>query len=248
MLKIQKVYKSLTPWSERVQDFLDYLHKKGFKKVPKSLGLDDKGQEIFSFVEGDTFDYPFPENMKSIKVLTSSAKLLREYHDMSQGYLSTLNVSSQNWMLPCRQPQEVICHNDFAPYNICYKGHEAVGIIDFETICPAPRIWDIAYALYRFAPFTNPSNEDGFGTIEEQISRACTFCNAYNLSKKDRFGLASLIVERLEALLNFLMKSAKGGDEKYQSNISDKHHLKYLADIEYIKKHREVIQFGLSSE
>lgn len=186
------------------------------------------------------------KNIKSVSVLISSAKLLREYHDASQNYLSTINESEQCWMFPSREPQEVICHNDFAPYNICFKEQEAIGIIDFETAVPAPRIWDIAYALYRFAPFTNPNNKDGFGNIEEQISRAYIFCDAYGLLKKDRINLTNLIIERLETLLNFLIKSAKDGDIKYQNNMQDKHHLKYLEDIEYIKKHKDFIENGLT--
>lgn len=145
-------------------------------------------------------------------------------------------------MFPCKDPQEVICHNDFAPYNICFDGQHAIGIIDFDTAHPGPRVWDIAYALYRFAPFTNPKNKDGFGGLEDQILRARLFCDAYGLKSNDRIGLADLIIERLQNLLDFLMQSAKQGNKKYEINLKDGHHLKYLGDLEYIKLHKNAIQ------
>ena len=50
------------------------------------------------------------------------------------------------------------------------------------------------------------------------------------------------MIERLQALLDFLMRSAGEGDEKYQLNIQHGHHLKYLADMDYIKLHASQIE------
>jgi hypothetical protein len=132
------------------------------------------------------------------------------------------------------------------PLNVVFDGDQAAGIIDFDATHPGPRTWDIAYALYRFAPFTNPDNEDGFGSIEDQISRARLFCDAYGLTKENRMGLTELMIERLETLLNFLTKSAQDENRKFEQNIQDGHHLKYLADIEYLKLHKLAIQARLT--
>ena len=229
------------PWTKQVHIFLNFLHNNGFIQAPQPLGFDEEGREILSFVKGET-----SENIKSLESLISSAKLLRSYHDASQKFLNKFSLS-QSWMFPCRYPQEVICHNDFAPYNICFDGDQAIGIIDFDTAHPGPRVWDIAYALYRFAPFTNPNNEDGFGSLEEQISRAKVFCDAYGLEPANKIGLADLIIERLQNLLDFLLQSASQGHKKYALNLNDGHHLKYCGDLEYIKFHKSTIQDGLKS-
>ncbi len=34
---------------------------------------------------------------------------------------------------------------DFAPYNITFVDGCVHGIIDFDTLHPGPRIWDVAY-------------------------------------------------------------------------------------------------------
>jgi thiamine kinase-like enzyme len=236
-----EIHRVAGPFTPQVHIFLNFLHNEGFRHVPKPLGFDQEGREILSFVKGEP-----SENIRSFEALISSAKLLRSYHDVSQKFLNGFPCS-ESWMFPSRDPQEVICHNDFAPYNICFEGNHAVGIIDFDTASPGPRIWDIAYALYRFSPFTNPHNEDGFGTLEDQISRAKMFCNAYGLELQNRIGLADLIIERLQNLLDFLLQSAAQGHKKYELNLKDGHHLKYQSDLEYIKLHKRAIQHALKT-
>ncbi len=218
-------------WTKQVHQFLRFLRKQGFNQAPLPLGFDEQGREMVSFVKGQTCDYPLSEDVASLEALVSAAKLLRNYHDASQSFLNEIASSNQLWMFPCRDPQEVICHSDFAPYNICFEGKQAVGIIDFDTAHPGPRVWDIAYALYRFAPFSNPENVESFGGIEDQILRASLFCNAYGLDEENRVGLADLILERLQALLSFLIQANREGNKKYMLNMQAGHHLTYLADI-----------------
>ncbi len=235
------IYRKSGPWSQQVQQFLRHLHTQGFHRVPEPFGFDEDGREIVSYIEGETFDYPLTEKAKAVNVLLSAAQLLRVYHDASINFLNS-NLYSQNWMFPCKEPQEVMCHNDFAPYNIVFQGEQAIGIIDFETIHPGPRKWDIAYALYRFAPFTSKDDEDGVEGIENQIKRARLFCQAYGLVEEDKKGMADLMIERLQELLNFLIKSANEGNKKYVLNFQAKHHIKYMNDLEYIKSNKFLIE------
>lgn len=239
------VYRKANPWSKQVHKFLSFMQESGFDKVPEPLGFNEKGQEIVSFVKGKTFDYPLPEAIRSDDTLISAAKFLRDYHDISQKFLLNKSFSKKGWMFPCRNPTEVICHNDFAPYNICFEGKRVIGIIDFDTACPGPRNWDIAYAIYRFAPLSPLKDSDSFGSIEEQIIRGRLFCEAYGLAIHDRENIVNVMLERLRVLLKFLVQSARAGDRKYELNIEDDHHLKYLNDIKYITHYKKVIQEGI---
>ena len=54
----------------------------------------------------------------------------------------------------------MICHNDFAPYNLAFRDGLPVGAIDFEAASPGPRAWDLAYLAYRLVPLAPPSNPD----------------------------------------------------------------------------------------
>jgi len=156
-----KVHRPSGPWTTLVHAFLRDLRASGFNSAPRPFGLDEQGREILSFIEGEVSNYPLSRNAASMNTLSSAAKLLRRYHDASQNFLAGLNPEKNTWQFPARHPQEVICHGDFAPYNLVLDGENAIGLIDFDTCHPGPRVWDIAYALYRWAPFTNPSNKDG---------------------------------------------------------------------------------------
>jgi len=234
-----KVHRPSGLWTTLIHAFLRDLRASGFNSAPRPFGLDEQGREILSFIEGEVSNYPLSSNAASVQTLISAAKLLRSYHDASQNFLAGLNPEKNTWQFPARHPQEVICHGDFAPYNVVLDGENVIGMIDFDTCHPGPRTWDIAYALYRWAPFTNPSNTDGFGSIEEQIKRARLFCDAYGLSGPERMGLPNLIIERLKVLINFMLESGL--------NIKEGHHLIYLADIEYLTKHLGLIERGLLS-
>jgi len=241
-----RVYRTSGSWTAQVHKFLRFLREQGFDQAPEPLGFDAQGLEILSFVSGNTYDYPLPQDAKSKTALISAALLLRKFHDVSQKFLTENKSSDQGWMFTSRSPQEVICHNDFAPYNICFDGKQAIGIIDFDTACPGPRAWDIVYAIYRFAPFTDPNNTDGFGTLAEQISRASLFCQTYGLAKADRAILAGLMIERLQVLIYFMIQSAQQGNEKFIKCMHDNDHLLYSADINYIKMHKKLIDEELT--
>lgn len=239
------VHRPTGRWTKQVHELLYHLREKGFYSVPEVLGFDDQEREIISFIPGEVSNYPLSTAASSIKALVSAADLLRGFHDASQSFLTNAISKQQYWQLPPREPQEVICHGDYAPYNVVLNEGVAIGIIDFDTCHPGPRLWDIAYALYRWSPFTNPKNKDGFGSLEEQIKRARLFCRTYGLSNEERPALANQMIERLQALVNFMISQAQAGNKNVEICMKNEHHLLYLADIEYIKEHLITIEAGL---
>jgi hypothetical protein len=240
------VHRPTGRWTIQIHELLLHLRQSGFYAAPEPLGFDKEGREIVSFIEGEVSNYPLSPNASSIKALVSAALLLRNFHDTTQGFLNNIIVENNDWQLPARQPYEIICHGDYAPYNTVLNGEISVGIIDFDTCHPGPRVWDIAYALYRWCPFTNPQNKDGFGSIEEQIKRARLFCHSYGLADEIRLGLADLMVERLQALVGFMFYQANLSDETNKLNIKNKHHVLYLDDIKYIKNNLIKIMSGIT--
>ena len=138
------------------------------------------------------------------------------------------------------EPIEVICHGDFAPYNVALTDNEVMGVFDFDTAHPAPRVWDLAYAVYCWAPFKS-NNDDSLGEISDQIERAVLFCNAYQATEQQREELVTTMIARLQALLNFMKQQANEGNTQFQQNLDDGHHLSYEKDIEYLIKNRQLI-------
>ena len=144
------VRRTAGPWTASVQRLLSTLRDAGVSEVPEHLGLDEQGREMLSFLPGEVPDYPLPAWIWDPAILDQAGALLRRIHDASVPVLST----STEWQLPTHQPVEVICHNDVAPYNMVFREHRLVGLIDFDTASPGPRIWDLAYLAYRLVPLT----------------------------------------------------------------------------------------------
>ena len=233
-------------WTPAVHALLKHIHAQGFHGAPLPLEFDENGREIVTFLEGNVSNYPLTPAATSTEALTSAAKLLRAHHDASATFLNQ-DLSKLSWFLPPREPAEVVCHGDFAPYNVVLNGREAVAIIDFDTAHPAPRTWDIAYALYRWAPFTQPTNNDGFGTLQEQTARGRLFCTHYGLPSEKRHHLPQIMIERLHTLVSFMQSKAAAGDETFKQHLTDGHHQLYLTDITYIEQNQLFITAELST-
>ncbi|MDB1125926.1 aminoglycoside phosphotransferase family protein [Vibrio sp. kj40-1] len=237
------VWRPSNKWSPTIHRLLEHLHANGFNQCPQLLAI-EVGKEKLSFIEGDTFNYPLKGAIASDTALISAAKMLRKLHDSSVGFVNANQDTGCYWMLNPIEPQEVICHGDFTPYNVALKNNDVVGVFDFDTAHPAPRVWDIAYSVYCWAPFkTNP--DDALGNIAQQIQRAKIFCDAYDISEHQRNILVDIMINRLNKLVNFMRLEAAEGNKHFQQNLDDGHHLSYLADIEYLTENRHEITIGL---
>ncbi|HEY9524384.1 MAG TPA: phosphotransferase [Thermopolyspora sp.] len=228
------------PWSPLVHNLLRHLRARGFTAAPSLHEVTADGFEILDFIPGEVCNYPLSRAAASAAALESAAALLRDYHDHTVEYAA--GASTEGWLLPVRIPAEVICHGDYAPYNCVLDGDNVVGIIDFDTAHPGPRVWDIAYALYRWAPMTAPPNRDGFGTAEEQAARARTFCDHYGLDAAGRATLVDTVIARLHALVDFMRSQAASGNTAFAGHLADGHHILYLTDAEYIQQQRNVFE------
>ncbi|MCM3596195.1 phosphotransferase [Metabacillus idriensis] len=233
------VRRNLKPDSTKIHKLLKHLENKRFIYAPKFLGIDEKGREILSFIEGETGNYPLKEYMWSNDVLKEIAKVLRLYHDsvsdfpMEEGWQSIDNTP---------QPFEVICHNDFATYNIIFNHKRPVGIIDFDVAGPGPRLWDIAYTLYTCVPLSrvyhSETGEEVFYSLdhtERKKQRIKLFFESYGEELEE--GFLDMVLLRLEGLCKTIERKANEGDSAFLKMIDEGHLEHYQNDIEFIRKH-----------
>ncbi|WP_081791882.1 phosphotransferase [Caldalkalibacillus mannanilyticus] len=212
--------------------------------MPKPYGINEKGEEVLSFLPGHVFHYPLPEEMLSDSMLVSTSKLLLQFHKYSERYLSRLTNDKQ-WMLPASYPIEVMCHGDFAPYNVTVIKNEATGIIDFDTLHPGSKMWDIAYAIYRWVPFKNPNNPDCYGNLKEQIRKTRLFLDTYGVNSEEKESFTSVLIKRLQSLIDFMRSEANNGNKDFQLHIENGHLNLYLDDMEYLKNNEKEIIRGI---
>ncbi|POT23938.1 phosphotransferase [Citrobacter freundii] len=234
------VYRPLQSWSPTIHELLKHLERSGIYECPRFIGIKES-KEVLSFIPGDTYNYPLTGAITSTEAIITAGKLLRKIHDSTVSLLFQIDVSKLQWMLEPRPPFEVICHGDFTPYNVTLSKNSVVGVFDFDTAHPAPRVWDLAYSVYCWAPFKT-DKIDKLGTITEQIERAKIFCDAYGATVSTRRKLAETMVLRLIALIAFMRKEAQNGSSSFAENIKQGHLQSYLNDIEYISANTQKIQ------
>jgi len=150
------VLRPAAPWTASVHALLAHVRARGVTWVPEPRGTHPDGRAEVSWVEGDVPAYPMPAYVWEPAVLGRAAAMLRRLHDATEGF----DRSGRTWALPEHEPAEVICHNDFAPYNLAFRDGLPAGAIDFEAASPGPRAWDLAYLAYRLVPLAHPDNPD----------------------------------------------------------------------------------------
>lgn len=237
------VRRPLKSWSYTIHRLLNHLEKNTFAEAPRFYGIDENNREILSFIPGETaVEFPrVKAYMLSNEVLADIASILKKLHDITSLFKRYVN---DEWMLtyPGDLPEEVICHNDCAPYNVVFSQEKVRGIIDFDTACPGPRMWDIAYTLYTFVPLGrfqyHPSTDNMFNYEYSKHGinrkeRIRIFLEAYGITKPA--DLMDQIVFRLEALCNTLTTKADNGDKAFKRMIDEGHLIHYKNEIEFIK-------------
>jgi hypothetical protein len=227
------VRRTAQPWSASVRAVLLHLERAGVSGVPRALGLDALGRETSSYVAGDVWDYPMPELVWRESTLIAVAALLRGLHDATLDFEPPEDAC---WMLamPADLPAEVVCHNDFAPYNVAFDDHGPVGVIDWETAAPGARAWDVAYAAYRFVPLS-PDAPVELREASAQARRLAMFCDAYGLGSADRAILLATVARRVEHLRDLILSEAAKGSPVFASHLADGHVDGYEADLEYVR-------------
>ncbi|KAA8746310.1 MULTISPECIES: phosphotransferase [Paenibacillus] len=227
-----------------VVKLLLHLEKVGYNHAPRFLGIDEQGREILSYLEGIVpgNDYPgFEEYMWSDESLIEVAKLLRSYHDATVEFTTT-SVSTNRY--PGITEDEVVCHNDFAPYNVVYKDGRPQGIIDFDMAGPGPRMWDIAYTLYTSVPLAGFSPEMGgkgvipyarevHGAIRK--NRIALFMTNYGLGIPA--DLKEWVVNRIRFMCQTLSERAAAGEFAFLKMVEEGHLSHYEKELTFLEKH-----------
>jgi len=193
------VLRDAGPWTPTVHRLLTHLRAQGIDWVPRPLDVRD-GREILSLLPGTVPAYPMPEWVWKDAVLTAAAERLARLHAATRDF----GGAGDRWQLPAHAPAEVICHNDFAPYNLVFDDeHGLVGVIDWDTASPGPRVWDVAYLAYRLVPLARPGNPDlpSRGRTEQR-RRLALLCRAYGPEVAPDDVMAT-IAPRLEELADF---------------------------------------------
>lgn len=179
-----RVHRQAGPQAPTIHRLLAHVRAQGVSWAPRVHGFDEAGREVLDFIPGDVV-HDHPAFLWDERNLVAAASALRQWHDATATFPRT---PSDVWWQPALEPQEVICHVDFAPYNHVFRDGRWAGAIDFDLCTPGPRVWDLAYTAYRYVPLTPHvadavADGDAWGRSEfphaEQRRRLRLFLDAY---------------------------------------------------------------------
>ena len=226
------------PWSPAIRALLDHLATAAPGIAPESLGVDSQGRDIVSFIAGDIGHYPLDAAMRSEDALVEAARLLRRYHDATTALVSRADLPWQ-YVDPDAARHEVICHSDVAPYNTVYRDGRPAALIDFDHAGPGPRLHDVAYAVYRFAPLASDASCHHFGwkTPPDRVGRTRAFLNAYGPFASN--GIVNVVERRIRAGRDDILHLAKTAPDRVRIHLEEDHVGSYNGDLEWIDAHRE---------
>lgn len=226
------VVRKMGHWSPTIHRLLQHLEQKGFTDCPKFLGVTGEKEEILTFVPGACLeDYPLNiSDAKHLKGVALLAKKMRQFHDATASFPIR---EDDEWLLTYQGNlmKDVICHNDIAPYNVTFEDGLPKGFIDFDTCAPAPRIWDIVYALYRFVPFTKNNSKM---SMSHKFACVETFFQNYGMPIPD--DLFIMMAQRLMALADFIKQEADAGNEIFVKMLIEGHDDFYINEANDIKE------------
>ena len=225
------------PWTAAVQALLAHLRRAGFESAPQPLGTDEKGREVLSFVPGDVhvgWPDPMPAWVfEADAPLIAAAQLLRRYHDALQDFAPPPDA---HWRVVAPGKHEIICHNDWAPYNAVFSGHIPVAMLDWDGAGPGSRVWDLARSAFTWVPLYQKMAEL---TVEGKAARFARFCEAYS-NGINRAEVFDTLVEQLRFFADFIQAQADAGDEGFTKLADWDVPTGFRADANQLRQQRHV--------
>lgn len=221
-----QVLRESGPWTSTVQKLLTHLRAEGIAWCPEPQGWTADGRESLSYLKGKVPTYPLADWVYAEDVLTTAGAWLRQLHDATVGFDDPTLI----WRAARHEPAEVVCHNDFAPYNFVFRERQLVGVIDWDFASPGPRLWDLAYLAYQLVPLCRPGNPNAPKIPLDLMGRLRQLRDAYG-STASTIDVLNTVVLRLDDIADFTRSQAQ---RTKNPELLD-HVRQYEADAEYLR-------------
>lgn len=219
-------------WTPTVQALLVHLRLVGFAGAPRAMGLDPEGREVLEFVDGVGPSHGDDE-------LVGVGRLIAAFHRASSSFVEPPNPCWQ-FMVGAPRAGEVICHNDLSPDNTVYRPAGAPrAFVDWDLAAPAPPLWDLAWAAYRFVPLYDDATCERLGyPIPSRPARLRILCDAYGLG--DRQELLPTVCERIRVLYDTARTWGEAGRPGWRDVWADTRGEQWLGGLRYVEAERHL--------
>lgn len=206
------------PGTDTVFSLLRHLRAQGLDCVPEPFTHDDT-TETLRYLDGDSGGDAW-WHQHDVSGLRSAARLLRDIHDASRTWQPPTDAV---YGLPAVDGDELVyCHGDPGPWNFVWQDGRAVGLIDWDYLHPAPRLDDVAYALFWFAPLRSDADcleWHHFPEVPDRRARVAAFLDAYG--PLPDFDVLEAVVARRRATVTHVQALADRGAEPQRTWVAD---------------------------
>ena len=234
-LSAETVMRPAGPQSRTVHAFLRHLREKGLDCVPEPLSLNDE-TEVLRYIDGESGGDGW-KNQHDEQGLRSAAHLLRRIHDASADWVPPQDAVFD--APPTAADGDVFIHGDPGPWNFVWRDGEAIALLDWDFLHPAPRLDDVAYALLWFAPMRDDESVmewHHFPEVPDRRARIDAFLDAYGLPAD--FDVADAVIRRRHATIEHVRSLADQGLEPQKTWVAEGSLEQEAAEIRWIEENR----------
>ncbi|WP_420446126.1 phosphotransferase [Candidatus Poriferisodalis sp.] len=142
--------------------------------------------------------------------LASVGELLRSYHDCVAGFAPETGFEEGPQAVAAGQ---VVCHGDIAPRNTVFGDGRATAFIDWGGIFVSTPMWDLAHAVWQFAPVCDDADRwlDGWPSPPDRSARIAVLVGGYRLSADRADELADMVVEVIAGCTRAVVRKIAAG-------------------------------------
>jgi Phosphotransferase enzyme family len=206
------------PWTPGVHALLVHLQQKGFDGAPRVHGIDERGHEVLDYIEGEVVHPDHLDRIESDAALAEVVSVIRHFHDAASSFPeSRAHAWSDRGSDPTGS-NEILCHNDLAPWNLVRSSEGRWVFIDWDLAAPGRRSWDLAWALLSFVPLMPESNLDDMRTRQ----RIAVFTSSYGVGEFPE-DVLSVAVERCRREAELIHRLGAAGEMPYARLLAEGH-------------------------
>jgi thiamine kinase-like enzyme len=219
--------------------------------VPTPVGIEGD-EELVTFLEGVPVWAPGTRQYIGDTDLRALAALLRQYHDVADEIGVPEDATWNRLPSEARGPHSMVCHNDFAPWNVlrCERG---LAIIDWDLAAPGTASWDLAYACWVCIPLWNDEDVAArrVGPVGDRATRLRRFVDAYGADDEQRGSLLDTIELRQLAALDQVREWARQGrpgwDQQWSLPEPWRHGGGYRRELKFLESQRSQWHAAIAS-
>lgn len=211
------VRRSAGPWTPAVHALLMYLETADFP-APRVRGRPDADTELLTYIPGHAIHPDHYDLLLSDEPLAELFTMIRRFHELAKGFVAPADPSWHTIGADPSGSSEVLCHNDFAPWNLIASPKGWV-FIDWDLVAPGRRDWELAWSLQNLIPL-----HPDFQLSDHEVGRRLAVAlRAYGVPEPEWERVLDVVIERTGLSVTEIREGAARGEQPWVGLLASGH-------------------------